>query len=124
MSFDILNREAEEDAGLVKRKTEVERAAEDYAIALHALQGMERMYPRPSPEVFAENRQFLREAEEKLRLFSKVGTHVEAAKRAAIQEQRSQDMQQRAILQAWKKSIREKILWSTVVPKHRKSTIK
>ncbi len=56
MSFDIQNRIAEENAGLIKKKTELEVAAAEKPLVVSALEGMEKMVPRPSFDVFAQNR--------------------------------------------------------------------
>ena len=61
MSFEPMNRDAEERAGLRKPKTEVEKLAETQAIAEYALRGMERMHPRPPRAVFEQNRKHLSE---------------------------------------------------------------
>lgn len=103
MAFDMQNRIIEEEKGLIKKKTEVEKAAQDKAIAYVALQGMERMYPRPSEAVFRQNRQYLKEADDKLKAFAGKGHDVETPFRKALEEQQTTMMQTDALAQAWKR---------------------
>ena len=58
------NRAIEEEAGLRKKRTPVEEAATNWAVCFTALQGMERMQPRPNKAVFDQNRQFLKQYED------------------------------------------------------------
>jgi len=85
LSFDVTNRYAEEAAGLRKKRTPVEEAAEEKATAMFALRGMEQMVPRPSAEVFAMNREYERLADAKLQAFP--AADVAAAMQRAIEEQ-------------------------------------
>lgn len=87
----------EEDSGLRKKRSPVEKAAEMWAVCVHALRGMERMSPRPSEEVFEQNRGFLKEFEEKLRGFAEAGEDNEEAKRLAIEKQRASELEQQAL---------------------------
>ena len=103
MSFDMQHRMAEEDAGLRKKKTDVEVAAEEYAIAMTSLRGMDQMIPRPSPEVYEMNRGYLRRAEEKLRRLEQAGEDVQTAIRKATETQNASEMQRMALMQAWAK---------------------
>lgn len=103
MSFDITNRMAEEEAGLIKKRTPWEVAAEEKAIAYVALQGMERMHPRPSEAVFAQNQKFLKDADKKLQKFARQGHDVETAFRKALESQQGSMLEMDALAQAWKK---------------------
>jgi hypothetical protein len=103
MSFDIQNRMAEENAGLIKKKTELEVAAARKALVVSALEGMELMIPRPSPEVFETNRGYLREAEEKLKKFAAQGKDVDTPYREALEAERAKRMETDALVQAWSK---------------------
>ncbi|KAG7349425.1 MYND finger domain containing protein [Nitzschia inconspicua] len=80
--------------------TPVEEAAEFWAVAVDALKRMEQMHPRPSEEVFEQNRQFLREHEEKLRRFEEQGFDVETAKRNALEKQKADYLEMVAMAQA------------------------
>lgn len=95
-----MNRTIEEEAGLRKKTTPVEEAAKMYATASRALRGMERMKPRPSEEVFEENRRWKEEQEEKLRRFQEEGEDVEAAIRRAVDEERSSELEMEAMVQS------------------------
>jgi hypothetical protein len=68
----------EEQAGLRKPPTPVEQAANMYATAVRALNGMERMHPRPSEQVY------------KQRYFAQQGQDVESAIRKAMDEEKEQ----------------------------------
>jgi hypothetical protein len=103
MSFDIQNRMAEEGAGLRKKKTEVENAAEEKATAMYALRGMEQMVPRPTEAVWEMNREYLRRADEKLKRFEDAGEDVQSAMRKAIEETNKMEMEQNALMQGWSK---------------------
>jgi len=103
MSFDITNRMAEEEAGLIKKRTPWEVAAEEKAIAYVASQGMERMHPRPSEAVFAQNQKFLKDADKKLQKFARQGHDVETAFRKALETQQGSMLEMDALAQAWKK---------------------
>ena len=84
MSFEPQNRMAEEGAGLRKKKTEVENAAEEKATAMYALRGMEKMVPRPTEQIWEMNREYLRRADEKLKRFEDAGEDVQSAMRKAM----------------------------------------
>eukprot|EP00977_Amphora_coffeiformis_P022399 scaffold10860_cov182-Amphora_coffeaeformis.AAC.16 len=99
LAFDVSNRYAEEAAGLRKKRTPVEEAAEEKAIVMFALRGMERMRPRPSDAVFAEHRELSRQADKKLRTFPRAD--VEAAMKKAIDEQARSEIDRNALFQAW-----------------------
>ena len=119
--FDVTNRMMEENAGLVKKRTPVEVAAEEYAVVWYALQGMERMHPRPPDKVFEQNRVHLRKAEEKLEQFQRDGEiGVEAAKQAAMNKEMQQDMQRTAMMQAWSKLNPGKTKWEFGGPETQK----
>jgi hypothetical protein len=94
------NRVMEEAAGLRKKETEVEEAARMYATTLRALRGMERMVPRPSEQVFQQNRDWRDEYKAKLDQFALQGEDVESAIRKAIDVERSSELENEAIMQA------------------------
>jgi hypothetical protein len=90
----------EEEIGMRKKRSELEVAAEEWAVCFNALKNMERMDPRPSEAIFEMNRQFLRENEEKLRRLEDAGVEdVETAKRMALDEQTVSDIERDAIVQ-------------------------
>jgi hypothetical protein len=102
MMFDWQNRQIEEDAGLRKKKSEAEKAAREYAIAATALRGMDRMIPRPSPEIYDLNRSYLRTADVKLRNLKQAGEQgVDEAIRNALEELNASLMERDALMQAW-----------------------
>eukprot|EP00980_Cylindrotheca_fusiformis_P015541 scaffold4424_cov102-Cylindrotheca_fusiformis.AAC.1 len=120
MSFDMPNRMAEENAGLVKKKTELEKAAAEVALIMFALQGMERMVPRPSPAVFEMNRNYLQRAEEKLRQFAARGEDVETALQEAMDAERAKKMENQALAQAWSNQNPGKTTFELGGPEHQK----
>ena len=101
LSFDMPNRLAEERAGLKKPRTAIEEAADEWALATHALQGMKRMVPLPSEAVFEQNREYLRKAEEKLKQFRDAGDSVEPAMKKALDAEHMHQVGQDALVQAW-----------------------
>jgi hypothetical protein len=103
LAFDIPNRMAEERAGLRKPKTQVEEAAEDWAVATFALQGMEQMHPRPTEAVFAQNNELLREADEKLKRFQEAEQDVRGAMERALDNLPMHQVNRDALVQAWSK---------------------
>ena len=103
MDFEPMNRNAEEDAGLRKKRTDVELAAEEKATALFALKGMERMNPRPNLQIFEENREWLQKAEDKLQALAAEGKDIDEPVRKAIEKERNREIQQQALMQAWAK---------------------
>lgn len=104
LSFDMQNRMAEEAAGLIKKKTEVEKTAAEKALVIVALEGMERMVPRPSPAVFAQNRGYLQRAEEKLRRFAAEGKDVDTPFQEALRAERAKRKETTALVQAFSKA--------------------
>ncbi len=104
MDFRDMNRMAEEDAGLKKKRTEVEQTAEMIAVCLYSLQGMERMYPRPNEAIFEDNRRRLREFQDKLQSLKDSGEEgVDEALRKACEKQNVSEIQMRGLMQAWSK---------------------
>ncbi|KAL7494946.1 hypothetical protein ACHAWT_003550 [Skeletonema menzelii] len=104
MDFRDTNRMAEENAGLKKKRTEVEEVADMVAVCMYALQGMERMYPRPSEAIFEQNRQWLKEHQDKLQRLKDSGEEgVDEALRKACEKQNVTDIQMRGLMQAWSK---------------------
>lgn len=103
LAFDIQNRMAEERAGVRKPKTEVEEVADRWALCTYALQGMEQMRPRPNEAVFEQNREYLNEADLKLKRFQAAGEDVQPAMRKALEAQHVQKMETEALMQAWSK---------------------
>lgn len=95
----MTNRVMEEHAGLKKKPTPVEEAAKMYAVTLRALRGMELMQPRPSEEVFEQNRQWKKEKEEELRKFAEAGEDVESAIRRAVDREDSDELEMDAMKQ-------------------------
>ena len=95
----MCNRIVEENSGLRAKPTPVEEAAKMYATILRSLRGMENMVPRPSEEVFEQNRQYKREYEEKLRRFAQEGEDVETAVKQAIDREASDEMEMQALMQ-------------------------
>lgn len=98
-----MNRDAEERAGLRKKRTEVEIAAEEKATAMFALSGMERMVPRPSEEVFEQNRQWLEQCDAKLAKFKAEGKDIDEAVNKAIEKERNRKLEMQAMMQGWGK---------------------
>ena len=104
MDFRDMNRLAEEDAGLKKKRTEVEQTAEFIAVILNSLQGMERMHPRPNEAIFEQNRRRLKEFQDKLQRLKDSGEEgVDEALRKACEKQNVSNVQMRGLLQAWSK---------------------
>ena len=103
LCFEPTNRMAEENAGLVRKRTDIEFAAEDFAIAQRALRGMEQMVPRPNEEIWEQNRMYLQEAEAKLQNFREQGkdTEVDAALEKAIQKKVDSEIEMSAMAQAF-----------------------
>jgi hypothetical protein len=94
------NRVMEEAAGLKKKESELEEAARMYATSLGALKGMERMRPRPSDEVFEQNRRWRDEYRDKLdRFASQPGQRdeVQAVLRRAINKNHSESLEIQAM---------------------------
>ncbi len=107
MSFDCPNRLAEERAGLRKKRTEVEEAAEEKVTAMFALKGMEEMVPRPNEEVFKMNRKYLKMADEKLKRLEASGKwspqDIQSAVEKAIDESKRTEIERHAMVQALSK---------------------
>mmetsp|Transcript_14684 Transcript_14684/g.21668 ORF Transcript_14684/g.21668 Transcript_14684/m.21668 type:complete len:316 (-) Transcript_14684:84-1031(-) len=101
LSFD--NRHIEEKVGLRKKRSEVELVAEQKAIILSALRGMEQMRPRPNKEVFEQHYEFLRQAEEKLERFAAAGEDVESALTKANDREMASELERMALGQALSK---------------------
>lgn len=93
------NRYIEEGAGLKKKETELEEAARMYATALKALRGMEKMHPRPSPEVFAQNRQWRDEFKAKIVAFERAGESTQAVVQKAFDRELSDELDMEAMMQ-------------------------
>lgn len=68
---------------------------------MYALRGMELMTPRPPEAVFAKNRDFERQADEKLKQYPTA--EVEAAMKKAIDAQVRTETERTALMQAWAK---------------------
>jgi hypothetical protein len=62
---------------------------------------MERMVPRPSPEVFAQNREYLRQAQEKLQALEDAGEDTEEPLRRAMEKEQQEDAEMEALMQAF-----------------------
>uniref|UniRef100_A0A7S4ULF1 MYND-type domain-containing protein n=1 Tax=Ditylum brightwellii TaxID=49249 RepID=A0A7S4ULF1_9STRA len=90
------NRVQEEAAGL-RKKDEVEDAARMYATCLRALRGMERMHPRPSEEIFAQNRQWRDEQKALLDKFAEEGHDVAPVIQKAIVREESDELEMNAM---------------------------
>eukprot|EP00984_Skeletonema_dohrnii_P002283 scaffold795_cov94-Skeletonema_dohrnii-CCMP3373.AAC.11 len=104
LDFRDMNRMAEEDAGLKKKRTEVEQTAEMIAVCLYALNGMERMRPRPNEAIFENNRQRLKEYQDKLQSLKDAGEEgVDEALQNACEKQNVSEIQMRGLMQAWSK---------------------
>lgn len=101
MCFEPTNRMAEEDAGLVKKRSEAEKVAEERAQAIAALRGMEQMVPRPSEEVFEQTREWLRASERKLKELKRRGEDPDSAMKKAMEVERQKELEKQAMLQAW-----------------------
>ena len=95
-----INRMMEESAGLKKKESPLEEAARMYATACRALRGMERMNPRPSPEVFDQNIQWRDDNKAKLDAFARAGEDVQSVLQAAMDRETSDEVEQRAMVQA------------------------
>lgn len=95
-----MNRMAEEEAGLGKKRTAVDEAAIEFAVASRALKGMMRMEPRPSEEVFEQNREYKRRAEEKLQRFAEAGEDVESAVKRACDREADNELDMEAMMQS------------------------
>lgn len=91
---------AEEEAGLRKKRTAVDEAAIEFAVASRALRGMMRMEPRPSEEVFEQNREYKRRAEEKLQRFAEAGEDVESAVKRACDREADNELDMEAMMQS------------------------
>lgn len=102
MSFEPMNRMAEESAGLVKKRTEAEKIAEEKAQALYALKGMEQMSPRPAEAVFQQTRDWYNDADAKLKKLEKEGHDVAKAWKKAVDAQERQQLENLSIARAWK----------------------
>lgn len=104
MDFSMQNRYTEERVGLKKERAEAEKAAEDVAIGMSALSGMERMQPRPSEEIFEQNRNWVKEALEKLQHLRDAGEEgVDEALQRAIDKENGKEMEMQGFTQAWSK---------------------
>jgi len=99
----LCNRQIEESAGIKKKETESENAARMYATALRALRGMERMVPRPSKEVFEQNRQFRDEFKEKLDRLAEAGEDVQPIMKRAIDKENNDELDVNAMMQSMSK---------------------
>jgi len=95
----MCNRIVEESAGLKKKTTPVEEAANMYATTITALRKMEHMRPRSSEEMFEQNRQYKKEYEEKLRRFAEAGEDVESAIKKAMDRETSETIEFEAMMQ-------------------------
>ena len=102
-NFEPTNRMAEENAGLIKKRTEIEETAESYAIAKCSLKGMERMHPRPHAEVFKQNQYFCRQHEKELQKFRNEGkgAEVDAAIKKAMEKQMGGQTEMNAMARAF-----------------------
>jgi len=99
--FRDMNEMAEEEAGIRPKKTPAEKAAAEVAVAMSALRGMERMVPRPSQEIFQMNRQFLKDAQDKLKAIEDSGEDVKEPLRRAMQKEQQQEGEMRGLTQAY-----------------------
>lgn len=111
LAFDMGNRYAEEGAGLRKKRTPVEEAAEEKAMLMFAQRGMEQMVPRPSEEIFRQNREREREVDAKLQKFEAAGEDVAAAMKRAIEAETGKEIEQQGMMQAWAKMNPGKTTW-------------
>jgi len=94
------NRVMEEDAGLKKKATPVEEAAQMYATTLRALRGMEKMHPRPSEEIFENNREYRDTYKAQLDRFAEDGEDVQSAIRQAVDREDSSEIEMDAMTQS------------------------
>ena len=101
MCFEPTNRMAEEDAGLVKKRSEAEKFAQERAQAVYALRGMEQMKPRPNEEVFEQTRGWLHDSERKLKELKRRGEDVDSAMKKAMEVEHQKELEKKAMLQAW-----------------------
>ena len=101
MDFQPTNRMTEEEAGLVKKRSKVEKLAEELAQAMYALKGMENMVPRPNKRVFAQSRKWYKDTEAKLNKLKEQGEDVDAAMKKAIEVEQQKEMEKMALMQAW-----------------------
>ena len=90
----------EEAAGLRKKRTPLDEAADMWAVCLRALRGMENMVPRPSPDMFDMNQKCLKDEEKLRRLAEAPGEDVETAKKHALEKQRVRDLEMQGFTQA------------------------
>ena len=98
------NRFAEESAGLRKERTEAEKVAEEVALGMSALRGMEKMVPRPAEAVFQQNRNWLKEKQDKLQGFRDAGEEgVDEALSRAMEKEFAKDTEMQGFMQAWSK---------------------
>lgn len=103
MSFDIPNRLIEEEKGLKKKRTDVEKVAGEKASLIYAMKGMEQMIPRPNKEVWKFHREQLRIVNGKLKRLEEAGEDVASAMEKAIEEQDRVKLERDAIVQSWSK---------------------
>eukprot|EP00578_Thalassiosira_sp_NH16_P020375 CAMPEP_0181091686 /NCGR_PEP_ID=MMETSP1071-20121207/8529_1 /TAXON_ID=35127 /ORGANISM="Thalassiosira sp., Strain NH16" /LENGTH=332 /DNA_ID=CAMNT_0023173839 /DNA_START=47 /DNA_END=1045 /DNA_ORIENTATION=+ len=100
----MTNRIIEENAGLTKERTKAEKVAADVASGMSALRGMDRMHPRPSEEVYEQNRNWLKESKLKLQSLKDAGDKsVDEVLRLAIEKENAKDTEMQGFMQAWSK---------------------
>jgi len=128
MAFDISNRVLEERNGLTRKATEVEAAAQDYALGevLESLKRMDlRFLPGGAVASFDEASKRAKAAKDELCRLAKEGNNVASQKRAA-QELENNLMNQRALMQARsrypileaesREDYKKRIYWSVASP--------
>jgi len=98
--FRTMNRQVEEDAGIRKKRTPLEECAEMWAVSVTALRGMDRMEPRPGPEMYQMNREYLEKYGKELEEFAAQGLNVEEAKCEAMKKEDDEEKERRALMQA------------------------
>lgn len=101
MDFEYPNRLAEEEAGLVKKRSEVEILAEDFVQGMYALKRMEEQTPRPNEECFAESRKWHKVTEAKLQKLKVQGEDVNTAVKKAVEVEEYREMERIAVMKAW-----------------------
>jgi len=97
--FRMTNAVMEEEAGLRKKRTPTEEAASDYAMAVRALRGMERMSPRPTAEAFEQTQEWRKRSEAKLAELKAQGEDVATAKKLALDKELQSDNELQAFSQ-------------------------
>lgn len=103
--FSYQNRDAEEEAGLIKKKTPWEAAAEDHVLATTTLSAAEDLDPhlRPPEIAVGQARKLLAESKKELQRYALLGHDVKSAIRKALQSQAELMSDACAVVQALRK---------------------